>query len=91
MPIDQPTPLPFKPVAGKDYAVKIGTRVYIRSPRSERSTRWVMATVKHWDEKSCTWRVRVISPGMIETDWMASLIENRWKMRRKPTFKERIA
>ena len=86
--MDHPTPLPWRPVEGRTYVVKPNTRVYIRSPRSDKSTHWVTAVVKHWDESSQTWRVQVNQPHLIETDWMASLIEDRWKMRRKFTGKE---
>ena len=81
-------PSPFKPTPGKTYLVCPGDRVYIRSPRSPKSTRWVAAVVRNWDEKSQTWRVQVIQPNLVESDWLASLIENRWKMRRKLTHSE---
>ena len=81
-----PTPLPFK---GKPYAVKSGDCVYIRSPRSVKARGWVSAVVRHWDEGSQTWRVQVVQPNLIETGWMASLLENKWKRRRKLTAKER--
>ncbi len=86
----RPAPAPFNDVPGREYSVRAGMRIYIKSPRSESpNARWVMAVVKHWDAKSNVWRVKVIQDRLIETGWMASLIEGRWKPRRKLTPQKR--
>lgn len=86
----QSPPPPHNPRPGKDYRVKVGTRIFIRSPRSTKpNARWVAAVVKHWSPKSNCWMVKVVQENLIESWWMVVLEEGRWKLRRKLTHRER--
>lgn len=83
-------PLPHKPQPGRVYKLKSGDRIYIRSPRSVKdNARWVAAVVKRWDNKTQSWRVRVVQENLVESWWEVPLIKGKWKRRRKLTYRER--
>lgn len=85
-----PPPAPFKPQPGREYRIKAGDRVYIRSPRSVKpNARWVAAVIKYWENKSQCWIVKVVQEHLVESWWEIPLVEGRWKMRRKLTHRER--
>lgn len=89
---EAPIPAPYKPIAGKEYRLKARMRIYIRSPRFTRTrtrARWVAAVVKHWDNKSRCWIVKVVAENLVESWWTAPLIEGRWKPRQKLTHREK--